>query len=241
MRIQGSGVRRRSPAIEGRVTSGSSAERGSAVIELVLSLPALVLIMMWILGIGWVLSTKQHAVVAARYSASAADLSGANPDGDHISQAVSKGVDKTWATVGVDPPDVSDSSKAKDALDDVGGIHNLDGASGFLSGFVNDVLMDPLMDAFTGILDKLGAGGVKGVEARGKPEHGLLARWTHLPDAQARYYRTSGTWTCADGADYAKVVKGGTQDALDKVPVLGGILKHLADPLPDSLTCCDRW
>ena len=70
-------------------------ERGTSVLEFVLILPSILLVIVILIGIGQTVILRQHALVAARYSAFYQRITGSTLPGQLVPKEVSGG-DDTW-------------------------------------------------------------------------------------------------------------------------------------------------
>ena len=150
-------------------------ERGTSTLELTLCLPLLVFVMMFLIGLGHALITRQHAVVAARFAATYHGVMGRKPNESLVSEAASDG-QEAWRLSG---RDANAGSEAEQGLG--GGV-----ASIISSAF----------GAFTG---GAGSGGRIDYVAGTTPQRGILPRLFSLGEAQAQSQIIAGSWTCADG------------------------------------------
>ena len=79
-------------------------ERGSSSLEMVLLLPFVVTTFMILVGLGYALATKQHALVAARYASTYDVAKGATPTPEQVGHAASVGTEAWNTTVERDEP-----------------------------------------------------------------------------------------------------------------------------------------
>lgn len=150
-------------------------ERGTSALELTLCLPLLVFVMMFLIGMGHTLITRQHAVVAARFAATYHSVMGRRPPAEMVSAAASDG-QEDWRLSGRTANGGNEAER---------------GLRGGISSVISSVF-----SAFTGAA---GSGGKIEYVAGTQPERGLLPRIFTLNEAQAQSQIISGSWTCADG------------------------------------------
>jgi len=82
-----------------------ASQRGASSLELVLFLPFIVLTFLVLVGIGYTLGTKQHALVAARYASTYRVAKGSDPSPASVAHAAFGGGGETWqADIDVDEP-----------------------------------------------------------------------------------------------------------------------------------------
>jgi hypothetical protein len=151
-------------------------------LELTLMLPMLVFLILFMIGMGHVIITRQHAVVAAQFAATYNAAQGNGPSGGRVSDAASAGGER-WR--------LSDqvASSAGDAAAGVGG---------HVSGLIGSAL-----GAFVG---GAAARGVIRYTTQTTPNRGILPRFYNLGDAGAKYQIANGTWTCRCGGSYLSVI-----------------------------------
>jgi hypothetical protein len=131
--------------------------------------------MLFLIGMGHTLITRQHAVVAARFAATYHSIEGHRPDAGLVSDAASEG-QEAWRLSGSTANTGSEAGQ---------------GLRGGIGGIIGSVF-----SSFTGM-----AGGDGHIEyvAGTRPERGLLPRIFSLGEAQAQSHIVSGSWTCEDG------------------------------------------
>jgi hypothetical protein len=147
-------------------------EEGVAAVELMLAMMPITFSILLLISLGFTLSTKQHSVVAARYSASYRVVNGGAPPPPELASAASgaRAASEPWNLA----PQNGNSARP-----------NLGGASGVVLGVLNDVL------------SALEPNGIVGFEASTQPTQGLLPRYGGgVARATSRYYLVNGTWTC---------------------------------------------
>lgn len=157
-------------------------ERGTAAIELVLSLLWIVFAMLFFIGMGHLLMNKQHGLVAARFAAYYESGRERRPQAPQARAAVnSSGV---W-------------SLTRGAVDDAGEARTGDGSVGA------DVL-----SAFNSLLSFIGGDGELTYTARTTPTRGLLPQmWGGLRVSE-HYTLAQDTWTCEKSGSYLDLLGG---------------------------------
>jgi hypothetical protein len=161
---------------------GRNNERGLISLELTLMLPMLVFLMLFMIGMGHAIITRQRAVVAAQFSATYHAAQGNGPSGDKVSDAASAGSEQ-WRL----------SEQVTSSAGDAGA-----GLGGRISGLIGSAL-----GSFVG---GAGARGVIRYTAQTTPNRGILPRFYNLGDAGAKYQIANGTWTCRCGGSYLSVI-----------------------------------
>jgi len=167
-------------------------QHGTAPVELMLMMPFVVFVMLFLLGMEQVLIARQHAVVAARFSATYHSIHGHAPSGQQVSDAASNG-SEVWRLSG------RTANAGSEAFGGLGG-----GVAGVISSI------------FGSFLGSSGQGGRISYIASTTPNRGLLARIYQLGDARGQYQMTAGTWHCerGSGSGYLSLI-------LSKVPIPG--------------------
>lgn len=82
----------------------SREQRGASSLEMVLLLPFITMTFLILVGLGYVLATKQHALVAARYSSTYRVAKGADPAPASVAHAAFNGIEQWQTTIDVDSP-----------------------------------------------------------------------------------------------------------------------------------------
>lgn len=157
-------------------------ERGLVSLEVALMLPMLVFLILFLIGMGHAIITRQHAVVAAQFAATYHAMQGNGPSEGTVSDAVSVEGER-WR--------LSDqvASSAGDA-----GV----GIGGRISGLLGSALGSFVAGA--------GAQGRIRYTARTTPNRGILPRVYHLGEAGSEYQIANGAWTCRCGGNYLSVI-----------------------------------
>ncbi len=170
-------------------------QRGTSTLELTLMMPAVVFVMLFLIGMGHALITRQHAVVAARFAATYHGINGRAPSAQLVSDAASNG-SEAWRLSG------RTANAGGEAFGGLGG--GIGGVAGVISSI------------FGSFVGSSGQGGRIGYTAFTTPNRGLLARLYQLGDATGQYQMISGTWHCkgGDGGGYLSLI-------LSKVPIPG--------------------
>lgn len=159
-------------------------QRGASSLELVLLLPFVVLVFLLLIGLGHTLGSKQHAVVAARYSTSY-DVAKGDPGNlpELAAHAASRDLEQ-WQL----------SRDAEDATPIDFKAEGIDG------------IFEPVYGFFNEIANALGVGaGSVTYLAETQPDRGIVPRLYHdIPTAKGRYVLPKGTFTCsqAGGSSY---------------------------------------
>ena len=157
-------------------------ERGTSTLELTLLMPLVVFVMLFLLGMGYALITKQHAVAAARFAATYHRFQGQAPAAQDVSKAASNNEDR-WRLSG------RTSNTSGDAYR---------GISGGVGSVISSVF-----GAFVG---SAGQSGRIRYDAATTPTRGLLPRLYQIGDATAQYQVEAGTWTCDKGNGYLSTI-----------------------------------
>ena len=146
-------------------------ERGAAAVELALTLPLFVLGMVFLIGMGHTLITRQHGLVAARFAAFYHAARGSRPGAALVSQTVA-GRTEQWR--------LSHSSQSASG-----------GSFGGAGGIVESV--------FGSFVGGQRGEGVLSYRADTTPRRGLLPRVYNLRDATGSYHLANKTWKCERG------------------------------------------
>jgi len=169
-------------------------QEGSTSLEFAFSLMPVVFALMFFMGMGYTIGSKQHSVMAARYTTTAyvASRNGSTytkPSDSDVANAAFNGVEQ-WQTA-------ERSHQDMDANIDQSGV-----ASGVLG-------------VFNGIMNALNLNRVAGYEASTQPNRGLIANLYTVQRAKSQYFLVKGTWTCKEmgGSGYLSW-------ALSQVPLL---------------------
>jgi hypothetical protein len=156
-------------------------EHGLSSLELTLMLPLLVLLILFLIGMGHTIMAKQHALVAARYAASYYSVHDRQPSAGQVSQAVSAGTE-TWRL------SAHTASAAGDVQSSLGGISGM------------------LASALGSFMGTAGSRGVISYTVSTTPERGILPRLFRLNDAEAKFSLASGTWVCRGSSSYLSAI-----------------------------------
>lgn len=163
----------------GRAARG---ERGTAVIELVLSLLWIVFAMLFLIGMGHTLMNKQHGLVAARFAAYYESGRERRPQAPQARAAVNSS--GTWTLT-------------RGAVNDAGAAQTGGGS-----------VMAEVLDAFNSILSFIGGEGELTYTARTTPTRGLLPQmWGGLRVSE-HYTLATDTWTCEESGSYLEILGG---------------------------------
>jgi len=157
-------------------------ERGTSAIELTLLMPAIVFVMLFLIGMGHTLITRQHAVAAARFSAAYHAAHGRAPSPQQVSRAAANG-EEQWKL----------SGGAKN-----GGGDAYRGIGGGVAGIISSV--------FGSFIGSAGQGGKISYFASTTPNRGLLPRIHRIGDTTAQCHLVSGAWTCDRGSGYLSLI-----------------------------------
>jgi hypothetical protein len=156
-------------------------ERGSVTTEFVLVIPLLALAMLFLMGLGYTLMTKQNALVGARaavyYRAPRTQIPQPAQFNELIGNAVSPGREE-WAM---------DFNQDNQAMPGIGQIPVIGPGVGWIFGRFNKEVK---------------------YTARGSATLGFLPRVMKLDQAQGTYYLPTGTWTCEQtgGGSYTSIM-----------------------------------
>ena len=82
----------------------SREQRGASSLEMVLLLPFITMTFLILVGLGYVLATKQHALVAARYASTYRVAKGGDPTPAAVAHAAFNGVEQWQTMIDVDSP-----------------------------------------------------------------------------------------------------------------------------------------
>jgi len=165
-------------------TQAHNSERGSVTVEFVLAVPLLAFAMLFLMGLGYTLMTKQNAIVGARaavyYRAPRTQIPPATTVNTMIKDAVSPAREE-WAL---------DFSEGNITNPETGQVNILQsGVSRIYQSFNKEI-------RYT---------------ANGTATLGLLPRIMELGQAQGTYALPRGTWTCAQtgGSSYLSITLNG--------------------------------
>ncbi len=157
------------------------AQRGSVNVEFVMTVPLLAFAMLFLIGLGYTVMTKQNAVVGARaavfYRAPRTQVPQPATVNQMIAEAVSPGREQ-WAL---------DFREGRMDYPDTG-------SPDIIGGVLEDIYQSFNKEfAYT---------------ARGSASLGILPRVMNLGQAQATYSLARGTWTCrqTNGASYTSML-----------------------------------
>jgi hypothetical protein len=159
-----------------RGACGQSGERGTAVIELVLSLFWIVFAMLFLIGLGHTLMNKQQALVAARYSAYYEVGKGRAPTSQQAKSAI--GSAETWRVAAGYENDGRDVPSADGSI---------------------------ISSAFSSLMGLISSQGTITYTASTTPTRGLLPRMMTLR-ASEHYTIANDTWTCEKSGSYLSIV-----------------------------------
>lgn len=158
-------------------------ERGSVTTEFVLVVPLLAVAMLFLLGLGYTLMTKQNAIVGARvaayYRISRTELPSNSDMSEMVRDAVSPGREE-W-TLDFVESNIDDPATGRVAI---------------VQGAVNEIYQRFNKENRS--------------TARGTATLGFLPRIMSLGQAAGVYYLPQGTWTCAQtkGGSYTSIALG---------------------------------
>lgn len=153
-------------------------ERGTASVELALSLFWIVFVMVFLIGMGHTLINRQQALVGARFAAFYRSDLGREPAAALVSSSIKS--PETWS---LEPVYEND---AGDVRDGVGG------RGGMLGGILNSVMEK---------IDAFGGDGSLTYTTSTRPTRGLLPHMFTLR-ASARYALSNDPWSCEKGGSY---------------------------------------
>lgn len=193
-------------------------ERATSVMELVLTFPIVVFIMLFLIGMGHTLITKQQALVAARFTAQYSVVNGSAPTPAKLAQAASGGQGRWRASVNAEDSDGG-------AAGGIGGGGILGSVLGFFNSFVG---------ALTGDNRQV-------VRVSTTPERGIMPRLFRLGDATAVYVVEHNTWTCEGGrGSYLSIVTTEINNLAGSVPLLG-MVTGLINRAIGGIPCCETY
>ena len=158
-------------------------ERGSVTTEFVLVIPLLALAMLFLMGLGYAVMTKQNALVGARaavyYRAPRTQIPQPAQFNEFIGNAVSPGREE-WAL---------DFNQDNQAIPGIGTVPIIGDAIAWIFGSFNKEVK---------------------YTARGTATLGFLPRVMELGEAQGNYSLPTGTWTCEQtgGGSYTSILLG---------------------------------
>ena len=158
-------------------------ERGSVTTEFVLVIPLLAIAMLFLMGLGYTVMTKQNALVGARaavyYRAPRTQIPQPSQFNELIANAVSPGREE-WAF---------DFNQDNQAIPGIGQIPIIGGGVNWIFGRFNKEAK---------------------YTARGSATLGFLPRVMDLGEAQSTYTLPTGTWTCEQtgGGSYTSIMFG---------------------------------
>jgi len=156
-------------------------ERGSVTTEFVLVIPLLALAMVFLMGLGYTVMTKQNALVGARaavyYRAPRTQIPQPSQFNELIGNAVSPGREE-WAL---------DFNQDTQAMPGIGQVPIIGSGVNWIFGSFNKEVK---------------------YTARGSATLGFLPRVMKLDQAQGAYYLPTGTWTCEQtgGGSYTSIM-----------------------------------
>ena len=193
-------------------------ERGSTTAEFVLVAPLLAAAMLFLIGLGYTLMTKQNAIVGARgvvfYRLSLDDSPPVDALANMVEETVSPGREE-WAVI-----DLGETPNSDPELSRVGPSAPEDGGA---------------LSAIAGVISSLyrKLDNEKAYQANTAPTLGLVPRVLKFDGAlraRSAYYLPEGTWTCHEigSSSYVGV-------ALNLIPLPDWLLAKL-DP-----GCCDTY
>lgn len=192
-------------------------ERGSTTTEFVLVAPLLAAAMMFLIGLGYTLMTKQNAIVGARgvvfYRISLDQSPPVDALANMVEETVSPGREE-WAVI-----DLGETPDSDPELSRVGRSAPESRAFSAIGGVINSLYQM--------------INNEKGYQASAAPTLGFVPRALNLDGslrARSAYYLPEGTWTCDEigGSSYITV-------GLDRIGIPDW-LKGLLDP-----GCCDTY
>jgi len=193
-------------------------EQGTSAIEMVLSLPILVLVMLVLIGMGHTLMAKPHALVAARYAAQHATVHGSPPSAAAVSRAVG-GRGEDWGVsvtgTGADDESVGELERESNQAGDRG-----------------------VVDVFGSMLNVLS--GKSRVVARtgARPRRGILPRVMRLGEAEGAFVVEHDPWTCEKNrGSYLTILTSRASSAGGSIPGIGKLL-NVFDDKAGELPCC---
>jgi hypothetical protein len=164
-------------------------ERGAASLEFALLLPFVALTFSLLIGMGYTLSSKQHAMMAARFATYSYAERGVEPTVDQINQAAYQGIE-VWT------PERTETTTPFAFGEDVA-----DAASQNLqnAGIDIDETVTGMLDIFNSIFDALNIGTPRVDYRTTTPaDRGMVAYIAGGSlTATGTYALPKGTWTCA--------------------------------------------
>lgn len=161
-------------------------EEGTAAIELALVLPLAVIVILFLLGLGYTIMVKQQALVAARFSAFYHVSKESEPSIGEVSGAVVRLI-----------------RAPRERWEVTRGSENAARDAGIDSG-----LLDSLWEAVDSTLNGFGRDGIITYTASREPRRGALPRIYNFGQVGAHYSLANGTWTCDRGGNYFSLIVG---------------------------------
>lgn len=195
-------------------------EAGAVVVEFILAFPIAIFIILFLIGLGHTLITKQHALVAVRYISQYRIVNKQNPSSEQVTRAVAS-IKENWSL------SVSEDVSEFDA-------------SGTLKSGAGGVL-GSVLSFFSGILDSLIGNHNVLVTASTRPERGLLPRIFRLNFAQAAYIVEYDTWTCeGNKGSYVSIVSSEIRSQTSGIPLVSWVT-NLIDRVIGGFSCCETY
>jgi hypothetical protein len=189
-------------------------------LELVLTFPLIIFIILFLIGLGHTLITKQHSLVAARYTSQRHLLKKSPPSSNELARVVSANQGR-WNI------SVSKSDSRSESADSL---------SGDTSGVLGSVF-----SFFSGLVSSLLPNNMQVVRVSTRPEKGLLPRIFQLREAEAVYVVEHETWTCeGNRGSYLSIVSSEISSRASSVPLLGYVTR-LIDDVVSGIPCCETY
>lgn len=211
--------------VEGGRLGGLSAfhcgEGGTSAIELLLSLPILVLVMLLLIGLGHTLMAKPRALVAARYVAQYGVAHGSPPPAAETARAVGERGERWNVSLvggGADEESVDGMEReSRDAGDA--------GVAGMFGSFLNVL-----------------SGESRYVAAAGtRPRRGIVPRLMSVGEARGAFVVEHDTWSCdKNRGSYLTILTSRASSSLGSIPALGQVVNGI-DGVARRLPCCDTY
>lgn len=196
-------------------------ESGTAVMELLMSFPIVIFVILLLIGLGHTLITKQHALVAARYTAQYRIVRKSTPSSAQLAKAVSGG-QGGWNI------SVSDEGSESSAV-------------GQLESGAQDGIYPSVTSFFTRFLNSLSGSNRQVAIVSTKPKRGILPRIFKLSDAKAIYVIEHDTWTCeGNRGSYLSILSSEIDSRAGSIPFLGYVTGTINRVL-SSIPCCKPY
>jgi hypothetical protein len=196
-------------------------ERGTAAMEMVLSLPILVLVILLLIGLGHTLMAKPRSLVAARYASQYGIVHGSAPSAAGVAQSVGERGQR-WSLLAykgrADDEEVGELERESQQV-------NESGVSGF----------------FNSLLNFMSGDGRYTTVASTRPRRGIVPRLMTVGEARGAFVIEQDTWNCEKNrGSYLTLITSRASSSLGSVPLLGSVVNAI-DGKIKSLPCCETY